>query len=324
MANKFYRGQRFLSRFRLWKSEKENSALNEENIKNRELSEEALQLLEILGKENLRVKEFLINNYKGLPVSPEMEEAAYKYSITHSAIFAATTSNPGTSVLTEFLYEGIPSPPPLDNYFLQSKAGKAVKARLIAIEEKLPKIIEEYRSKGDVLIGNLGSGPGRDVIDTFSLYYRNISNVKAIHIEKNITALKKGKRMAVIKGVDHLIDFVEGNFLKYKPVEKFDIALLIGILCSLKNEICINILKRIKKMLKKDSCLIVSNASKKMQKEDPFTCHIMEWGPNWKLVFKDEEELKQIYEKAGYTWKGYFLDSYGFHIIGMGIPHFYF
>ena len=324
MANQFYLWQKFLSRFGLWKSEKENSALNEENIKNRELSEEALQLLEILGKENLRVKEFLINNYKGLPVSPEMEEAAYKYSITHSAIFATTTSNPGTSVLTEFLYEGIPSPSPIDNYFLQSKGGKAVKARLIAIEEELPKIIEKYRSKGDILIGNLGSGPGRDVIDTFSKYYRNISNIKAVHIDRDKVVLDRGKRMAKNKGVDHLIEFVHGNFLKYNSPRKFDIALLIGILCPLEIKTCISYLKIIKRLLKKDSCLIAGNVTKKMLKEDPFTCYIMEWGANWKLVYKDEEDLKQIFRKSGYTWEGYFLDSYGFHIMGIGTPRLYF
>ncbi len=48
---------------------------------------------------------------------------------------------------------GLPSP--IDRYFLQAKAGRAVKGRLVAIEKELPKIIEEYcKKKGDVLIGN--------------------------------------------------------------------------------------------------------------------------------------------------------------------------
>lgn len=294
---------------------------NKKFIKNFELDETTIQLLKTLEKEDSRVKDFLIRSYKGLQVSPEMEEVAYNYFITHSVISAATASNPGTSVITEFLYEGIPSPSPIDNYFLQAKAGKAIKARLIAIEKEVPNIIEEYRRKGDVLIGNLGSGPGRDIINV--LYHcRNTSNVRAIHIDRDKVALERGNRMAKSKGVDHLIEFVQGNFLKYNPPKKFDILLLIGILCPLEIETCVNCLRTIKRLLKEDGCLIAGNASKKMLREDPFTCHIMEWGAHWKLIYKDEEELKQIFEKAGYIWKGCFLDSYGFHITGIGTPVF--
>jgi len=296
---------------------------DEKNIENLELDESAIQLLRALEKENKNVRDFLIKSYNGIPVAPEIEEEVYNYCVNHSMIFTAALTNPGTSVLTEFLYEGIPSPSPLDNYFLQSKAGRAVKARLLAIEKELPKIIDTYRSKGDVLIGNLGSGPGRDVINVFSTHYQNVSNIKAINIDKDINALKRGKIMATKQKVDHLVKFVQESFLNYNSPQKFDILLLIGILCPLDTETCINILKTIKKNLKEDGCLIASNAAPKMQKDDPFTYHIMEWGPNWKMVFKNEEELRQIYEKAGYIWKGYFLDSYGFHTIGMGIPHSY-
>jgi len=283
-----------------------------------EFDEAALQLLKALEKENKTVKDFLIRGYKGLPTSLEMEEESYNYFIKHSVIITSMTTFPGSSVFTEFLYEGLSPSFPIDKYVLQSKAGKAVKARLIAIERELPKIIEEYRSKGDVLIGNLGSGPGRDVIDVLSTHYQNISNIKAIHIDKDVVALKRGKRIAKIKRVDHLIEFVQGSFLKYNPTKKFDIILLIGVLCPLEIETCIIVLRAIKKLLKREGCLIVSNATKKMQKEDPFTYFIMRWAANWELVFKDDEEIKQIFEKAGYLWRKGFRDSYGFHLMGVG------
>lgn len=120
--------------------------------------------------------------------------------------------------------------------------------------------------------------------------------------------------------MDHQIEFIQKDFLRYNATEKFDIALLIGVLCPLENDICIRYLKIIKKLLKKDGCLIASNASKTMLREDPFTIFLMEWLANWKLVYKDEYEVKDIFEKAGYVWKEYFLDTIGFHIMGMGIP----
>ncbi len=291
-------------------------------IEIKEFSEGAIWLLEALGRENSKVKDFLIDSFKGVPVSPEIEACAYDYFLSRSVITAATVANRGSSVTTEFLYDenGSRLPSPIDRYFLQAKAGRAVKARLAAIEKELLKIIEEYRrKKDDVLIGNLGSGPGRDVINTL-YHYRNILHVKAVHIDKDGKALERGKRMAIAKGVDHLIEFVETDFLKYRPAKKFDIVLLIGVLCPLEIKTCITYLRAIRRLLAENGCLIAGNASKKMLEEDPFTCHIMEWTANWKLVYKDEEEMEQIYRGAGYVWKGCFLDSYGFHIMGVGTP----
>lgn len=299
---------------------------NKKFVKKLEFDEAAITLLKFLEKENPEVKNFLIKSYKELPVSPKMKETFYNYFISHSVFSAATVANPSTSVITELLYEGADKlnlPSPIDQYFLHSKAGKAIKARLEAVKKELHKIIEGYRQKREVLIGNLGSGPGRDVIDVLAAYYKDTSDVKAIQIDKDKFALERGKRMAKIKGVDHLIEFVNEKFLKYKPAKKFDIVLLIGILCPLKSEICITILKKIKRLLKRDGCLIAGNVSKKMLKEDPFTCHLMNLG-NWRMVFKDEEELKQIFKKAGYEWKRCFTDSYGFHIMGVGTPRFIF
>lgn len=291
----------------------------QEEITKFEFSDATIQLFETLGDNYVR--DVLIKRFQGMPVSPEMEEAAYNYFIGHSVITAATVANRGSSVTTEFLYDGVFLPSPIDNYFLQANAGRALKTRLIAIENELSKIIEEYLSKkGNVLIANLGSGPGRDVINVLSRYYQNTSNVTSIHIDKDRKSLERGKRMAISKGVNHLIEFIEADFLRYKPVKRFDIILLIGILCPLPNETCISYLRIIKRLLKEDGCLIASNASKKMLKEDPFTCFIMEWTSNWKLVYKDEKDVEQIYRESGYSWKGCFLDSYNFHIMGIGTP----
>jgi SAM-dependent methyltransferase len=300
----------------------------EKNRENKELSEETLRLLKILEKENWEIKNFLVRSYKALPVSPESKKKFYDYFISHSAFSVATTANPATSIITELLYDGekLNLSSPIDEYFLLSKAGRSIKERLKVVKEELPKVIEEYRQKRKdrkVLIGNLGSGPGRDVIEVLAAHYSNTSDVRAIHIDKDEFALERGKLMAQVKKVGHLIEFIKGNFLKYNPSKKFDIVLLIGILCSLDFETCVVILKKVKKILKKDGCLIASNVSKKMFEEDPFTYHLMRLG-KWKMVFKDEQELKEIFRKAGYEVKRYFTDSYGFHIMCVGTPRSYF
>jgi len=291
-----------------------------EKDKKNNFDEAAFQLFKELEKENKRIKDFLIDNYRGLPADPQIEEEAHEYFINNSVFFSAMAAQNASSLITEFLYERLPSKSILDNYALNSKAGRAIRARLIAVEDELHRVIDDYCTKGEVLIGNLGSGPGRDVIDVFSNYYQNSSNVKAVNIDKDVIALKRGKRMASIKKVDHLINFVQGSFLKYVPEKKFDIIILVGILCTLQSEVCISILKTIKGFLNKNGCLIASNVTNKMQEEDPFACYIMDWVANWRFVYKSEEELKKIFEQAGYQWKRGFTDSYGFHLIGVGTP----
>ena len=291
-----------------------------EKDKKNNFDEAALQLFKELEKENKRVKDFLIDNYKGVPADPQAEEEAHEYFINNSVFFSAMAAQNASPLVTEFLYERLPSKSIFNNYALNSKAGRAVKARLIAVEDELHRVIDDYRTKGEVLIGNLGSGPGRDVIDVFSNYYQNSSNVKAVNVDKDVTALKRGKRMVSIKKVDHLINFVQGSFLKYVPERKFDIIILVGILCPLQSEACINILKTIKGLIKENGCLIASNVTNKMQEEDPFACYIMDWVANWRFVYKTEEEFKKIFEQAGYQWKRGFTDSYGFHLMGVGMP----
>lgn len=291
-----------------------------EKDKKNNFDEATLQLFKEFEKENKRVKDFLIDNYKGLPADPRIEEEAHEYFINNSVFFSVMAAQNASSLITEFLYERLPSKSILDNYALNSKAGRAVRARLIAVEDELHRVIDDYRTKGEVLIGNLGSGPGRDVIDVFSNYYQNSSNVKAVNVDKDVTALKRGKRMASIKKVGHLINFVQGSFLKYVPEKKFDIIILVGILCPLQSEVCINILKTIKGFLKENGCLIASNVTNKMQEEDPFACYIMDWVANWRFIYKSEEEFKKIFEQAGYQWKRGFTDSYGFHLMGVGTP----
>jgi len=185
---------------------------SEKIVKKFEFDENIIQLFKFLEKESPEIKHFLIKSYKGLPVSPKIMEKFYNFFISHSVFSAATVANPSTSVITELLYEEAEKlnlPSPIDQYFLKSKAGKSLKTRLEVIKKELFKMIEEYRKKGEVLIGNLGSGPGRDVIDVLASHYRDVSDVRALHIDKDKFALERGKRLAKIKGVDHLIDFVE-------------------------------------------------------------------------------------------------------------------
>jgi len=296
----------------------------EEFVEKFKLSKFVLNLLKFIEKDNEIIKDLIIRRYQQLPISENEEEEVLEYFINNSVFSAATVANPATSVVTEFLYAEPKAPLPIDQYFFMSEGGKAIKSRLLRVEENIHKIADSYLKKGNVLIGNLGGGPGRDIIDVFSKYYADNKNISAINIDKDKSAIKRGKRMAITAGVIDKIDFLESNFMKYRPEKKFDIIILVGVLCSLPEETCIFVLKRMKHLLKKEGCIMASNVSPKMLEVDPFTCFIMEKITNWKLIFKEEETLKNIFIKAGFNWQRSFTDDYSFHHVGIGIKKSFF
>ena len=100
-------------------------------------------------------------------------------------------------------------------------------------------------------------------------------------------------------------------------------GLLIGILCGLENRACVAVLRRIKRYFKKGGILVASNILETMLEQDPFIAWLIDNVIGWKLVYKTTEELQQIFEKAGYKWKGVFYDEpTRFHAIGIGMVSF--
>ena len=279
----------------------------------------AMKLLVDIEKENPDIADFILKHYQNLPVDPAVAEKAYDYLLERSVIFSAMASSHGSSVFTEFLYNGILHPSPAELYVLECKAGKAVKSRLMSVENQLVKIIENLiKGKNKLLIGNFGSGPGRDTIDVLARLRNDLSKIKAIHIDKDGAAINRGLLMAKNRGVEKSVQFVHESFMKYNSTEKFDIIILVGVLCPLNFETCVDVLLAMRKILKTGGLIIASNVTPKMQTEDSFSYFLMKWLADWKLEFKSPGTIQKIFKKAGYKWQGGFADDFGFHFMGMG------
>ncbi|MBI4690039.1 MAG: hypothetical protein HY754_07200 [Nitrospirae bacterium] len=125
----------------------------------------------------------------------------------------------------------------------------------------------------------------------------------------------------MINGVSDVVRYkrsdMQGKIVGYYQ-NKFDVLVLKGILCPYDSRGCRTLLEHVKVMLKPGGTIIASNVSKKMVEDDPFTCFIMNSIVNWVMCYKDESELKDIFEDAGFIWKGSFADDLGFHIMGIG------
>lgn len=277
------------------------------------------ELLESIEKDDKGIKDILIAKFLKLPISEDEETKLLEYFINNSIFSTATMANPATSIVTELLYKRPNVLSPIDKYFLASRSGKAIYSRINCVEENILELSKEFLKKnGKVLIGNVGGGPSRDIINVFSKYFKNNENIKAVSVDRDKFTIKRGKLLAKIAGVDNMIEFAEANFMRYRPKKKFDIILLVGVLCGLPPKTCVAVLKTIKKMLAKGGRIVASNVTPKMLEEDPFTYFVMNDILNWSLIFKDEETLKEIFKKSGLRWQGCFTDEYGYHNMGIG------
>jgi hypothetical protein len=254
------------------------------------------ELLESIEKDNKEIKDTLIAKYLKLPFSADAETKLLEYFINNSVFSTATMANPATSIVTELLYKRPNILYPIDKYFLASRSGKAIYSRINCVEENILKLTEEFLKKNKkVLIGNVGGGPSRDIINIFSKHYKDNENIKAVSVDRDKFTIKRGRLLAKIAGVDDMIEFAEANFMRYKPKKKFDIILLVGVLCGLSPKTCVAVLKTVKKMLAKGGRIVASNVTPKMLDEDPFTYLVMNDILNWSLIFKDEDTLKEIF-----------------------------
>jgi hypothetical protein len=270
------------------------------------------------------VARFLVDAFNSDHIGPEALEKTVSFLSSNSSVISAVLASPGSAVISELLYDQGDTDSFIDKYLYSSKGGRAVRGRLVAMQKHLPVLCERYIEKqNEVIIGSLGSGPGRYVINSV-LRLRELGYgkcVKAYCFDSDENAVQRGKRNAVIHGVDDCVKFKRADFNRNLPdyyKNRFDILVLKGILCPYDSRGCRTLIEHVKVMLKQGGILIASNVSKKMPEQDPFICFIMNKILNWIMNYKDEAELRSIFENAGLQWEGSFTDDLGFHIMGIG------
>lgn len=251
---------------------------------------------------------------------PLDKEIVKKYFREHSFTTEVLMKNPATFKMLELIYTGKDIQGAIDQYAFRSLSSQALRNRLSSVTDSVRTMIKMKVNKGNRMkVLNLGSGSGRDIIGILSedSYIANVISVDCVDIDPE--ALQKGNEL--IKGENYReINFIEGNFLRLAYRKEIDLGLLIGVLCGLERRSCITVLKRIRRYFKEGAVLIASNVSKNMPEKDPFMSYLLKEITGWKLVYKTPEELHQIFEEAGYEWKGIFYDEpTKFHGMGVGV-----
>ncbi len=252
--------------------------------------------------------------------SAEERENIVAYFRAESYMLRELMDNPGTYRMPEYIYRGTVAGW-IDDHLSQSPSGQALRNRIKAVIDGTEKVVFDKlkNSHGRVRIVNLGCGTGRDTLEMIRKNSRWNGSVHVECIDLDREAIESGREFARNSEVPG-IDFIESNILSLPYREEFDIGLLVGVLCGVPATRCVAILKRIRPYLKRGGFLIASNVMNTMAEEDPFVSYILDEFVGWKLVYKTQQQLQHIFERAGYEWKGCFYDEpHHFHCMGIGI-----
>ena len=275
------------------------------------------------------VVEYLTKRFLGAKVEQKYRRLARDYFKEHSFLSRVLMEETGTHELTEALYNNDfdPEKDPLDYHIAQLPSARGTKLRLQAVQDELERIVKgmvDKKGKREIQIVNLGSGPVRDTINVATSLKGTVYGkaMRVTLVDRETHALVKGLTYAEKNRVVDSFWFENKTIDRFTRVceNEYDIALLIGILCSLNSRISIKLVESIRKCLSLGGCLIASNASKKMLTDDPFTDFLRVEITGWSLRYEDMKGLESIYRKAGL--KGvlrFFTDEpWGHHVICTG------
>jgi ubiquinone/menaquinone biosynthesis C-methylase UbiE len=182
-------------------------------------------------------------------------------------------------------------------------------------EELLPKCINaRLRDNMSVKIVSLGSGTGDDVMQAMKLFGIQVT---LICYEIDPTAIEVGRQMAKDRGLEKQVEFKHAS-LRQCSAEQADIAIMVGIICSLPDMMAEILAKLARKCLKPDGTLIVSAASDKVSWGDPLSRFMSEYCANLFLEHRNAARMERILSRAGYEVVEVTREPSGFHWFVIG------
>ncbi len=157
------------------------------------------------------------------------------------------------------------------------------------------------------MVLNLGSGSAGD---TTTVLAKNpgLRGIDMCCVDIDTTAISFGEKFAK--------NFSEINFVKKSMTRLPSIynnssvfGLLIGILCGLDYENCVNLLRTVKRYFRLDAMVVSAALTEKMLQDDLFCSYLSHEIANWNLQFPCFGRLQMAYEEAGYKVKEIITDS---------------
>lgn len=193
---------------------------------------------------------------------------------------------------------------------------KAVRNRLRLVKQELERAILSL-DKDEIHIMSLGSGSARAIIEVLAEMKNQNDGKKytATLVDKSRSALEYGKILAKEKGVSESLTPVKGmleefvrNGQDYPP----DIVEMVGILDYFDDDIAIEVVSEIYKLLPPGGILITCNVCD--NSERMFLTHVL----RWPMVYRGQRELCEILTRAGFTHPQVAFEPLGIHRLAIG------
>jgi SAM-dependent methyltransferase len=262
------------------------------------------RLLEVLPSS---IREAFQSCYLDGDIESREAQQLLDYLCVHSAISRIIRQNPGSSLAFEYLYRKAEPGGPIDCYYLESLAGRHVEKRLATLEKNLPGWLARLCGEKTVLVDNMGSGPGHDMVHVFKSAPVLAGHFHVRNIDSDEEALRIGQKTVQALGMSDTFSFCCSDLRKAAPREA-DVILLIGILCSLPMDIHIRLLRQMKSFCRPGGLIFSSTNQVAMVEKDPFTDFLMRLA-GWQMAYKTDEEVAQAAVCAGWEYVDQFFDD---------------
>lgn len=188
-----------------------------------------------------------------------------------------------------------------DNYFLMCPISAGVRNRKEDFKRLISNFIKEKHKK-NVRIMSLACGPCRDILEMLSTKIAPVESVIFDCYDHDARALEYAKEL--LKPFSN-VNFIVENVLRMAATKhialnikkRYDIIYSTGLFDYLNDKILTRLIANLKTLLKIDGVLLVSNVRDKYSNP---SSHYMEWTGDWDLIYRDDEEFKDLFIQGGF------------------------
>lgn len=211
-----------------------------------------------------------------------------------SEIVRESLKQPGSWRCIELVYRNEPQKI-LDYFFFNNRSARGARNRLRILQEEICKCVEQHsRISNPVKLISVGSGPGHEILGSLERFQGKL-NAEATCIDKDPSALEYGRSLAVEKGLDSSIRYVQGNVLRMDFVTtEYDIAILSGLIDYFDFETVLSVLKMVREQLIPSGTILIANMRRH------YLASTMSILGDWNLVYREPQDVENILTASGY------------------------
>ncbi len=179
-----------------------------------------------------------------------------------------------------------------DELFHRFEAPQAVRNRKAYFIATINKLVEE--KPGNISILNLASGPCRDVAECLESLNGHATRIELHCIDIDREAIKYAEKMVEPYADKAKIVFERQNIFRFKASRKYDLVWSGGLFDYLEDDTAVDVIKRMWNCTNDGGKMIVGNFHPSNTSRN-----YMEWCGQWFLIHRSDEELTNLFLKAG-------------------------